>query len=334
VISVPPTVVRRVVLAPLVALLDVAILLASPLLALLAVLVSPLTGGAWRPLRVVAMTAGWAYRHLLGMLACLGLWVSSGCGLRADSARVRRGHHGVLSRYIAGVNRLAMRWARVTVQITESGAAERALQRRERPVVVLSRHAGEGDSLLVLHALLCRYGRYPRVVLTKALRLDPLIDVLGSHLSYRFIDPRGGDIEVEIAAMARGLDGDGAVLIFPEGGNFSQARRERSIARLARAGHDEQAAQARDMEHVAAPRPGGALAAIEAAPDADVVLVGHVGMPAGVRDVWRHLLAPSVIELRLWHIAAADVPSDREQQIEWLFGWWCTLDDWVDERVP
>ncbi len=101
----------------------------------------------------------------------------------------------------------------------------RCCRSHRRPVVVLSRHAGEGDSLLVLHALMCRHGRRPRVVLHEALRLDPLIDVLGQRLSYRFIDPRGGDTEVEIAAMARDLDDDGAVLIFPEGGNFSAQRR-------------------------------------------------------------------------------------------------------------
>ena len=283
-------------LAPLVALVELAIVLASPLLALVAVLVSPLTGGAWRPLRVVAMTVGWAYRHLLGMLACLGLWVAGGFGLRADAERIRRGHHAVLSWFVAGVNRTAMRWARVTVRVTGSEAAERVLSQRERPVVVLSRHAGEGDSMLVLHALLCRYGRRPRVVLTKLLRLDPLLDVLGSHLSYRFVDPRGGDIEHEIAAMARDLDGDGAVLIFPEGGNFSAERRARGIERLERAGYDEEAAQAREMEHLAAPRPGGALAAIEAAPEADIVFVGHVGIPAGVGNLWGLLLAPRVVE--------------------------------------
>ena len=36
------------------------------------------------------------------------------------------------------------------------------------------------------------------------------------------------------------------------------------------------------MRHVSAPRPGGALAAIDAAPDADVVIMGHVGFPAGL----------------------------------------------------
>ena len=37
----------------------------------------------------------------------------------------------------------------------------------------------------------------------QALVADPLIDMLGTRLPNRFVDPRGGDIEVEIAAMSQ-----------------------------------------------------------------------------------------------------------------------------------
>jgi 1-acyl-sn-glycerol-3-phosphate acyltransferase len=329
-IGVPPKLVRRLVLAPLVALLDLAILLLSPLLAVFGALVSPLTGGGWRPLRIVAILVSWAARHLQGMLACLGQWLLG--GLRRGGAS-QHAHDAVLRRYVAGINRAAMRAARIDLLVWDSKPAEDALARCERPVVVLSRHAGEGDSLLILHALLCRYGRRPRVVLHKALRLDPLLDVLGDRLSYRFIDPRGGDIEVEIAAMARTLARDGAVLIFPEGGNFSPERRRRSIRRLERGGHDDEAAKARDMEHVAAPRPGGALAALDAAAGADAVFIGHVGVPVGIANLWRQLLAPRTVRLRMWHVAAEEIPADRDAQIAWLFECWARLDDWVDEQV-
>jgi hypothetical protein len=65
--------------------------------------------------------------------------------------------------------------------------------------------------------------------------------------------------------MAEGLGSDGAVLISPEGGNVTAERRRRGIERLERAGRTDQAAQARAVAHVIAPRPGGALAAIEPA---------------------------------------------------------------------
>jgi hypothetical protein len=167
------------------------------------------------------------------------------------------------------------------------------------------------------------------VVLHEALRLDPLIDVLGRRLPNRFVDPRGGDTEVEIAAMTRDLDDDGAVLIFPEGANFTEARRRRGIERLEQAGHEEEAAWARDMDHVSAPRPGGALAALEAAPHADVVIVGHAGVPVGFKELWRMLPEEQTVQLRMWHIPADEIPEGRDERIDWLFGWWRTLDDWV-----
>ena len=220
------------------------------------------------------------------------------------------------------------------VRVVESARAERVLSRRGRPVVVLSRHAGEGDSLLVLHELLCRHGRRPRVVMHEALRLDPLIDVLGHRLPNRFVDPRGGDTEVEIAAMAaRPRRARGAVLIFPEGGNFTDAPapagHRAARARRARRG----GRVAREMRNVAAPRPGGALAAIEAAPHADVVFIGHVGFP----DRPRRRLAPAARAPddrgpALARRRADEIPAERDARIDWLFGWWRTLDAWVDER--
>jgi hypothetical protein len=86
------------------------------------------------------------------------------------------------------------------------------------------------------------------------------------------------------------------------------------------------------MRHVSAPRPGGTLAAIEAAPDADIVVMGHVGFPTGLREVWRLLPERQRIEVRLWHEPASALPADRDDQIDWLFGWWRTLDAWVEER--
>jgi 1-acyl-sn-glycerol-3-phosphate acyltransferase len=323
---VPPTLVRRLVVAPLVLAAEAAFLLASPLLALVAILLAPVAGS--RPLRALAIAVDFAARHAACALACLGLWLTGRRGAAAEEA-----HYDLMRWFVGGVYRSIERIARVEVRVSESEAVEEALSAGRRPAVVLARHAGEGDSLLVLHQLLCRHGRRPRLVLHEALQMDPVIDVLGRRLPNRFVDPRGGDTEVEIAAMSRDLDEAGAVLIFPEGGNFTPARRRRGIERLEEAGHEEEAAWAREMQHVSAPRPGGALAAIEAAPGADVVFVGHAGVPVGVKDLWRQLPKPQTIELRLWLAGPDEVPGDRDEQIDWLFGWWRELDGWVAERA-
>jgi 1-acyl-sn-glycerol-3-phosphate acyltransferase len=328
---VPPTLVRRLVIAPLVLLVEAAVVVTSPLLALIAALASPVAGGS-RPVRLLAIAVGFAARHLACTLACLGLWIASGFGRRAGSPRIQRAHYAVLRWFVGGVYRSIARWANVAVEVEESAAVDEELSAGRRPVVVLSRHAGEGDSLLVLHELLCRHRRRPRVVLHHALRMDPLIDVLGRRLPNRFVDPRGGDTEVEIAAMTRDLGDEGAVLIFPEGGNFSPARRRRGIERLERAGHYQEAAWAREMEHVSAPRPGGALAALEAAPHADVVFVGHVGVPMGFRDLWRLLPHRQTVHVRMWLTRPDEIPADRDARIDWLFGCWRTLDEWVSHH--
>jgi 1-acyl-sn-glycerol-3-phosphate acyltransferase len=329
---VPPKLVRRVVIAPLVLLVELSIVVLSPLAALVAAFASPLTGGAWRPLRAVGITVAFLARHLATMLGCLALWVAAGFGLRAGSARMQDAHHALLRWFVSGVNRQITSLARVDLHAGESQAADDVLSSNGRPVIVLSRHAGEGDSLLVLHELLCRYRRRARIVLHEGLQLDPVLDVLGHRLGWRFVDPRGGDTEVEIAAMARGLPGEGAVLIFPEGGNFSEERRRRGIERLESRGFAEEAEWARSMENVSAPRPGGALAAIEAAPGADIVFVAHDGMPDGFGELWRMLLGRTRVELRMWAVQADDVPEDHDEQIDWLFGEWCTLDRWLAER--
>ena len=233
--------------------------------------------------------------------------------------------------FVGAMAQTALRVARVKVTVLDSERAEAVLA-SETPVVVLSIHSGEGDSLLVLDHLLRRHRRRPRIVMHQALAADPLIDMLGTRLPNRFVDPRGGDIEVEIAAMSKGLGARDAVVIFPEGGNFTAERRLKSIERLLHRGHHAQAEQARGMEHLSAPRPGGALAALESAPDADVVFMAHYGFPAGFDEVWRALGERTAIEVQLWHVPASALPHDNDERVRWLFGWWETLDAWVAER--
>ena len=235
-------------------------------------------------------------------------------------------------RWFVGLNaETALRVGRVKVTVVDSQRAEAVLA-SETPVVVLSIHSGEGDSLLVLDHLLRRHRRRPRIVMHQALAMDPLIDMLGTRLPNRFVDPRGGDIEVEIAAMSRDLGARDAVVIFPEGGNFTHERRMRSIERLLHRGHHEQAEQARGMEHLSAPRPGGALAALESAPHADVILMAHYGFPDGFDAVWDGLGERTPIEMQLWHVPASALPEGNDARIKWLFDWWETLDEWVAAR--
>ena len=192
---------------------------------------------------------------------------------------------------------------------------------------------------MLIHTLMAWYGREPRVVLKDTLAWDPMISVVLSRIPARFITPNPGpneDLEAQIAELATGLDGNDAFVIFPEGGNFTPQRRQRAIDRLHRLGMDRMAQRAEQMIHVLAPRPGGFLAALDAAPEADVVLVAHTGLDhmVTVGEVWRELPMDKRIIMRWWQIPRSEIPAGRDERIEWLFGWWERIDAWIAENRP
>ncbi|HEX5511516.1 MAG TPA: hypothetical protein VFX41_07350, partial [Actinomycetales bacterium] len=96
-----------------------------------------------------------------------------------------------------------------------------------------------------------------------------------------------------------------------------------------------EAEKAEQMRHVLAPRPGGVVAALTAAEDADVVWVAHSGLEhvVSVLDLWRALPVDTPITMRWWRVPRDQVPEDRAEQIEWLYEWWGRIDAWIGEQV-
>jgi NTE family protein len=222
------------------------------------------------------------------------------------------------------------------LEVTVSGPlTDGATVRGRRPVIVLSRHAGPGDSLLLVHQLLNVYQRRPRIVMKAALQLDPGLDVVANRLPNVFVGRRSGSgvFADAISRLARGLSACDALVIFPEGGNWTPARWRRGIRRLRRSGSAKLAARAEAMPHLLPPRPGGVLAAIAACPEADVVFVAHTGLDhlVSAGDVWRHLPSGISVSARWWLVPACEVPRDagREAQVGWLYDWWETMDAWI-----
>ena len=94
------------------------------------------------------------------------------------------------------------------------------------------------------------------------------------------------------------------------------------------------AERAEEMTHVLAPRPGGVLAALDAAPGTDVLMVAHTGLDhlVTVSDLWRELPMDKQIIMRWWQVPHSEIPDGREARIEWLFGWWELIDRWIEEN--
>jgi len=331
----PPPWVRRLVLAPAVPLLMLVLVTGLPAIVLVAAFVSPVLPGRLRPLRILLFAIVYLVTESLMLLALAAVWLASGCGRRLGRPHWQAVHYALMRHYLAVLVHTARRTFKLDIAVDDEAAMPTAGAADAAPVVVLSRHAGPGDSFLLVHGLLQR-GLRPHIVLKADLQWSPALDVGLNRIPTHFVSraaPRGSGTAA-VAALAGGLRSGDALVIFPEGRNFTPARRRRSIARLEELDRHEDAELARQLRHVLTPRPGGALAALRAAPTADVVFVAHTGLEdlSSVVDLWRGLPMDSQIEIEAWRVTAASLPTGREAAEAWLLAWWRRIDAWILER--
>ena len=332
----PPRRVRRIT-APLLLGALVAGVLVLPVLVVVAIIVSVCLPGRWRALRLLAFALVYLALEVAALGAASVLWVLSGFGRRLHTRPFQAAHYTVLRLVLDALMRVAQRlFALRLVTDGESWSPlDDGVPGSTNAMVVLSRHAGPGDSLLLVHTLMDRdHLRRPRVVLKDVLQLDPLIDVHLNRLPNHFVEGgpgAGARSEAAIADLARGLGEEDALLIFPEGANFTAQRRRRAIQRLRERGLGSAVRRAEGMRHVLPPRPGGVVAALTAAPHADVVFVAHTGLEhlSTVRDLWRGLPMDKTLHLRWWFVPASEVPREEVQLTDWLYRWWETIDAWI-----
>jgi 1-acyl-sn-glycerol-3-phosphate acyltransferase len=325
---------RRLVLAPAVVVLALLLWVTGPLWLIVAAALSPVLPGRWRPLRLMWVAILYLTCEAILLVVLLGLWLASGFGRRIRTPYFEGLHYDL----VQGMLWVFFTEARRVLNLTIETAGPTPDAHPGRPIVVCCRHAGPGDSFTLMHTLMHDYRREPRVVLKDTMAWDPAIDVILHRIPARFISPNptaGQDMESQIAALAEGLDANDAFVIFPEGGNFTPARRRRGIERLRRLGLERMAVRAERMTHVLAPRPGGLLAALDAAQDADVVLVAHTGLDhlVSLGDLWRELPMDKRIVMRWWTVPRTEIPAEREARIDWLFGWWEQIDRWIAEHA-
>jgi 1-acyl-sn-glycerol-3-phosphate acyltransferase len=350
----PPSGLRRVVFVPLVMVIAAALAVLAPPLAIFsaafALVRKSRTGRAhrMRALRVVCFALAWFLGETAALTVSGCLWIVSGFGGRLDTEPYRSRHYAVMRWLLDLIYHAAERTCGLRVQVAGPPGEPRLPEGPGgRPIIVLSRHAGPADSLLLVHHLLTVCGRRPRLVMKAALQLDPSLDVLANRLPNAFIHHRRRRSSArtshgtrhhteQIKRLAAGLDEQSALVIFPEGGNWTPLRWRRTIARLRRRGRSDLAERAAAMPNVLAPRTTGALAALAASSAADVIFVAHAGLDRllSVRDVWQSLSADVTVNARWWRVPAAEVPrtAGRQAQVNWLYDWWQRIDAWVSEE--
>ena len=338
----PPTPIRRLLLVPLVVLIAGALAVLTPAVALLTVALNlirrrtrPGKVRRGRLLRVAWLGLAWSAGETAVLTVFLCLWIASGFGGRLDTEPYQTRHYAVMRWFLDLVYRAASRACGLSVTVT--GPRE-ILPASDRPLIVLSRHAGPGDSLLLIHHLLSACERRPRVVMKATLQLDPSVDVMANRLPNAFLRRTGTQHTEQIRRLAAGMGQRSALVIFPEGGNWTPFRWRRAIDRLRRRGRPDLAERAAAMPNLLPPHATGALTAISACPRADVVFVAHTGLDrlVSVRDVWRSLRTDMEIRARWWRVPAANGPraASRDAQVTWLYDWWQRLDAWISAENP
>jgi 1-acyl-sn-glycerol-3-phosphate acyltransferase len=172
-----------------------------------------------------------------------------------------------------------------------------------------------------------------RVVLKTLMRLDPAIDMASERLSWCFVGGSSGRARRGVAEVARELKPGDALLLFPEGGNFTRRRWRESVRHLAERGDYLRARAARRRTHTLPLRPGGAVAALRSAPGSSVMLIAHCGFARDGRDRrWWRLPVGRDFVVRSYLIPADDVPRGEAALHQFLDRCWATVEAWVESR--
>lgn len=329
--------VRRLLIDPGFVLGMGVVALSLPVVLVVVAFLSRYVPGKWRPLRIIWFLFLYLVVDVVAVVGLFLLWIVSGLGWRIRSPGFQKAHY----RLFGWMLRRVVASAKFTfkVKTVPEGEIPRTFgEGRSRPILILSRHAGPGDSLLVMDGLYNRFGRQPRIVLKEFLQWDPAIDIMLNRLPSAFVPATGkaGNPVIEaIEAMTASMDVNDAFVIFPEGGNYTIKRHLRAIQKLKKIGRPDLAERAESLKNTLPPKPKGVMTALAAAPGkTDVFFIGHSGLETLVSfgDIWRGMPMGTQVAIKAWYFPAERIPPPEEQET-WLYDTWGEIDSWITEKL-
>lgn len=302
---------RRLATVPLATAFSLCLLVAGPLLLAGSALVAVATRST-RPTRTIGLLMAYAFIELRTLVK-LGVGDVDGDRLVKD--------------LLNAAHVAARKLLDVEVVLDPSSATPESIP-RDAPVIVLSRHCGPGDTVLVAWLLMFTYRLQVRIVLKAVLRYEPVLDFAGQRGCLCFL-ARGDRARQQIHDLAASLAGEQALLLFPEGANFTWPRWHTAIAELRKTGRIRAAGRALRRSYTLPPRTGGATAAVSGAPNANVLVLTHNGFcPDGRARPWWQLPIHRQLLVRTTLIPAAQLP-EPDQLGPWLERTWTKVDAWV-----
>jgi 1-acyl-sn-glycerol-3-phosphate acyltransferase len=266
--------------------------------------------------------------EMWGILAATGTWIA-GVLLKPDPATYIRWNRQLSARWGSGM----LQWAKVLYSLDIQVTGEDEI-RRPGPVLFLMRHSGVADTLVPPAIISQRNHRPVRYIVKSELLWDPCLDILGGRFPNFFVSRDGSDTAAQLAGIRRltaDMADDEGIILYPEGTRFTEKKRDRVIEKLTAAGDPTALARAQGLKRVLPPRRGGSLAVLQAAPQADVVIVANVGFEwaTSKRQLWTGDFIGRTIRIDFRRIPAAEIPRDDDGALAWLGEQWLEVDRWV-----
>ena len=211
------------------------------------------------------------------------------------------------------------------------------------PILLYVRHSSLADTVLAVQLVGAPFGIRLRYVLKRPLLFDPCLDIVGLRLPNRFTQKgssRSADEIAAVADLANDLERNEGVLIYPEGTRFTHQKRNQLLERLAQRGDQEQRRRVESLRFVLPPVAGGPSALLrrnrELGSPADLVICAHAGLDESptAADLWHGKLLDQEVAVRFWRIPAAELPSEDQDEHEWLYENWRRVDEFVAARRP
>jgi len=307
--------------------------LVSPIALLLAFLADLFTRTPrFRRTRVVSLLTALTFVDFAGLVIVFSIWLVSPFGRRTrtekDQSRYQRVMAWWTNKLIGAIS------AASPLPIDRSELDEQLLMGN---AIVIGRHRSLLDAVLPA-AIIGEVGVRTLYVLKEDLRWEPNIDIVGHRMGHVFVDrqAQGENDELKpIRELASRIDEESVGVIFPEGTFFNERRKARAVKALEKL-NPTHAEMAQRMKYLLPPRPAGTLALLEAAPDADVVILGHVGFePFGtIGQIMANLGAQHRVTVRAWRYPREALPTNNDELIDWLFERWAELDRWIGSHHP
>lgn len=329
-VKVPPRSVRALVITPVVFIGALTVAILSPLLHLVLALIDIVDGNRWRFTRIIGLGIAFCVVEVVGLFLAFVLWVISGFGIWVKAGWSQSLHRAVVGIWLDLITSAIQVFIGFHFEFPKDALPS-------GPLLVFSRHAGPGDALLVAHSLMRTHQRKVRMLGTTKLLWDPFFNHVVRRLPFHFCEQNPTDPQREISevmASAESIEDDGAMIIFPEGGNFTPTRYQMALERLEERGQDDRVDMARHMTHVLPPRTAGALAAFDACPQASSVFVAHVGLDdlMSLQDLWRRVPIRRTVRATFWVADRGTVPEGPKATSDWLWEQWAAVDKWIDEH--